>query len=306
MARSRNIKPDLFKNELLGDADPLLTILFTGLWCLADREGKLLDRPKRIKAEIFPYRELPDFNGYLTELEQLGFIERYSVEEVAIIKVLEFKKHQSPHKTEKASELPDKPRQSRVKVKAPLNNGSITEEAALIPDSGFLIPDSKTTTTSASEDSNLLDENFAQESSHRQVIDENHPVWKWMPSQIVMQEISRFRIPVEFVSEQLSEFKAYRSGLDENFTNYDSKFLANVQRSWKRIGHTWQPSPIFNGDQTHDSRNQSGYQQGPKPKLSTVERYLLEDAERIRQIDNEIREAEAQERNESPMGVTDS
>ena len=145
MARSRNIKPDLFKNELLGDADPLLTILFAGLWCLADREGKLLDRPKRIKAEIFPYRDLTDFNGYLTVLQQLGFIDRYSVGEVAIIKVLEFSKHQSPHKTEKASELPDKPRETRVTCSAPLDNESITDEAALIPDS--LIPDSLNKTT---------------------------------------------------------------------------------------------------------------------------------------------------------------
>ena len=143
MPRSRNIKPALFKNELLGEGDPLLTILFAGLWCLADRDGKLEDRPKRIKAEIFAYRELPDFNGYLTELKRLGFIDRYVVDGAAIIKVLEFGKHQSPHKTEKKSELPDKCINSESKAiteNAPLNNGRITEEAALIPDS--LIPDS--------------------------------------------------------------------------------------------------------------------------------------------------------------------
>ena len=142
MARSRNIKPSLFKNELLGEADPLLTILFTGLWCLADRDGKLEDRPKRIKAEIFPYRELPLFNGYLTELEQLGFIDRYEVDGCAVIQVVSFAKHQSPHKTEKHSELPSKPLDSSVTVKAPLSNESITKEAALIPDSLNLIPDS--------------------------------------------------------------------------------------------------------------------------------------------------------------------
>lgn len=51
MARSRNIKPGLFKNEVLGVADPIYTILFQGLWVLADREGRLEDRPMRIKAE---------------------------------------------------------------------------------------------------------------------------------------------------------------------------------------------------------------------------------------------------------------
>jgi len=130
----------LFTNEILGEADPLLTILFTGLWCLADKAGRLEDRPKRIKAEIFPYRELTGFNGYLTDLERLGFIERYSVENQPIIQVLSFTKHQSPHKTEKPSELGAKPATTGVTVKAPLNNESLTEEAALIPD--YLIPDS--------------------------------------------------------------------------------------------------------------------------------------------------------------------
>ena len=105
MARARNIKPSLFKNELLGEADPLVTVVFVGLWCLADREGRLEDRPKRIKAELLPYRECQDFNGYLTVLERLGFIRRYEVEGQAIIQVVNFAKHQSPHKTEKPSEL---------------------------------------------------------------------------------------------------------------------------------------------------------------------------------------------------------
>jgi hypothetical protein len=145
MARARNIKPALFKNEILGEADPLLTILFQGLWCLADRGGKLEDRPKRIKAEIFPYRELPDFNGYLTVLAQLGFIERYHTENTDIIKVLKFNDHQSPHKTEKASVLPDRPANTDFQEKHdedPLDNGAVTVRESLIPDSLVLIPDS--------------------------------------------------------------------------------------------------------------------------------------------------------------------
>ena len=142
MARSRNIKPGLFKNEILGEADPLLTILFVGLWGLADKEGRLEDRPKRIKAEIFPYRELPNFNGYLTELARLGFIDRYQAEKHTIIQILNFTKHQSPHKTERPSDLPAKPAGAGVTDLAPLNNETVTEEAALIPDSLLLIPDS--------------------------------------------------------------------------------------------------------------------------------------------------------------------
>jgi hypothetical protein len=79
--RSRNIKPGLFRNEILGAAEPLLTLLFQGLWCIADREGRLEDRPQRIKAEVFPYRDVPDIDGYLTQLEEMGFIRRYKVKD---------------------------------------------------------------------------------------------------------------------------------------------------------------------------------------------------------------------------------
>lgn len=146
MARSRNIKPALFKNELLGEADPLLTILFTGLWCLADREGRMEDRPKRIKAEIFPYRDIPDINGYLTDLEQLGFIARYSVGGRAFIQVENFAKHQSPHKTERASEIPENPCNTidcDNTEQEPLYNGGVTDKESLIPDTLKLIPDKK-------------------------------------------------------------------------------------------------------------------------------------------------------------------
>lgn len=145
MARSRNIKPSLFKNELLGVADPMLTILFSGLWCLADREGRLEDRPLRIKAEIFPYRENTNINGYLTELERLGFIHRYSVSGKNIIQVTNFLKHQNPHKTEKNSDLPEYSINSdgcTLTVKDTLKDVEITEAAVLIPDSFNLIHDS--------------------------------------------------------------------------------------------------------------------------------------------------------------------
>ena len=54
MARARNIKPAFFKNETLVELPVETRLLFIGLWTLADREGRLEDRPKRIKMEIYP------------------------------------------------------------------------------------------------------------------------------------------------------------------------------------------------------------------------------------------------------------
>ncbi len=50
--RARGIKPAFFKNEELAELGTVAQLLFIGLWCLADREGRLEDRPKRIGAEV--------------------------------------------------------------------------------------------------------------------------------------------------------------------------------------------------------------------------------------------------------------
>lgn len=140
MARSRGIKPSIFKNEVLGVADPLYTLLFEGLWCLADREGRLEDRPLRIKAEVFPYRDGIDINAMLNWLQAQGFIRRYEAEGKKCILVCEFVKHQNPHKNEAPSELPAPLAEAVPNKSEQLPNKS--EALGLTPDSCSLTPDS--------------------------------------------------------------------------------------------------------------------------------------------------------------------
>lgn len=108
--RARNLKPAIYANELLGVADPRITILFTATWCLADREGRFEDRPLRIKAQVFPYREdikSTDVDQWLQWLHAEGFIVRYDTGDGRkAIQVIEFLKHQHPHKDEKSFKLP--------------------------------------------------------------------------------------------------------------------------------------------------------------------------------------------------------
>lgn len=106
MARARNIKPGFFKNELLVEQSAFVRLLFIGLWTLADREGRIEDRPKRIKLELFPY-DSDDVGEALTALADNGFISRYTAGGKSVIQILSFSKHQTPHGTEKDSELPD-------------------------------------------------------------------------------------------------------------------------------------------------------------------------------------------------------
>ena len=147
MARSRGIKPSLFKNEILGVANPLYTLLFEGLWCLADREGRLEDRPLRIRGEIFPYREGLDITGMLDWLHAEKFIQRYEAEGKKCILVLEFVKHQNPHKNEAPSELPAPmftalEQHSEAVPNKSEQSPNKSEALGLTPDSCSLTPDS--------------------------------------------------------------------------------------------------------------------------------------------------------------------
>ncbi len=100
MARARNIKPAFFTNDDLADCQPLARLLFIGLWCVADCEGRLKDKPRQIKVQILPYDDC-DTDSLLINLEQSGFIQRYSVQGQPLIQVVNFTTHQNPHKNEK-------------------------------------------------------------------------------------------------------------------------------------------------------------------------------------------------------------
>ena len=56
--RARNLKPGFFQNEYLADLPMAARLLFQGLWCSADRNGRLEYQPKKLKAEILPYDEV--------------------------------------------------------------------------------------------------------------------------------------------------------------------------------------------------------------------------------------------------------
>jgi len=97
MTSSRIIKPGFFKNEYLVELPFEYRLLFVGLWMLADSEGHLEDRPKRIKMELFPADDV-DVDRGLNELARYGFIDLYKCEEddVRVISIPNFSKHQTP------------------------------------------------------------------------------------------------------------------------------------------------------------------------------------------------------------------
>ena len=108
MARARNITPRFFEDDRLASLPPLTRLLYIGMWTLADREGRLADRPKAIKAGALPYDRF-DVNKALIKLENAGYIQRYEVAGSAFIAIPDFLKHQRPYYKEQASVIPPPP-----------------------------------------------------------------------------------------------------------------------------------------------------------------------------------------------------
>lgn len=147
MARARNIKPGFFTNGELSEVHLAGRLLFAGLWTIADREGRLEDRPKTVKAQILPF---DDFNvdELLNDLQKYGFITRYQVNKIRYIQIINWGKHQNPHVKEAPSSIPKPDEHSTSTVQAPDEHQARTEQAGLIPDSLNLIPDSSNSSAS--------------------------------------------------------------------------------------------------------------------------------------------------------------
>ena len=121
--RARNIKPAIFKNEQLAECSIAARWLFPGLWCLADWKGRLENRPKRIKMEIFPGDSV-DVEPLLAELESHGLISTYGESAPGELRpyiwIPKFQKHQSPHQNERVnpSKLPAHPEENGIGTEA--------------------------------------------------------------------------------------------------------------------------------------------------------------------------------------------
>lgn len=106
MSRCRSIKPGLWLNEDLAEVSIPARYLFPALWCLADKDGRLEYRPKKIKIEVYPYDEI-DIISLIAELHGKKFISVYENEGCFFIQINNFIKHQNPHPKEKSNNYPE-------------------------------------------------------------------------------------------------------------------------------------------------------------------------------------------------------
>ncbi|MFH1441611.1 MAG: hypothetical protein ABIH18_06205 [Candidatus Omnitrophota bacterium] len=133
MARIRYLKPDFFKDEDIKELPFEARLFYQGLWVQADREGRGEDRPERLKIEIMPYDEVDaeEIMRLLACAKKNGkrpFIIRYEIDGEKYYQIINWQKHQKPHKTERESVIPPAPKEL-LTVKQPLTNGYATNNS---------------------------------------------------------------------------------------------------------------------------------------------------------------------------------
>lgn len=226
MARMRSLKPDFFKDEDLATLPFEARILFEGLWCYADREGRLEDRPKYLKVEIFPYDNV-DIEKLLNMLESPKiegrddkvFIRRYCVDGKKYIDIPEFLKHQSPHKTEKESLFPSF--NGEVTVIKRLEKVDV--EVAYYP---------KPVNLTHKSDPKPVREKLSKEKVSKKLtlMPENFEVSERVRAWAAEKGFSR-------IDEHFESFRLKCKSKDYKYADWDSAFMNAIRDNWAKIGN---------------------------------------------------------------------
>ena len=250
MKRTRQINPGFFTNDELADITPLGRLLFAGLWVIADREGRLEDRPKKIKAEILPYDNC-DVDDLLNQLQNAGFIKRYKVDiprtdqgntmdtpkaDVGIIQVVNFTKYQHPHRNESASTLPPPTAESRMEsgsaevesqeqtMDIPRTDQGNTMDTPRMPSSLYLV-----SSNSESNNNSLTCINNKQTENGKQV-NQQHTLAENEFAECIKYYQKRIRpftgiVEREFVATLIQDYgeKLFKQGVDITASNASYK-----------------------------------------------------------------------------------
>ena len=121
MARIRTIKPEFFTSSDIVELSPLARLFYIGLWCEADRLGRLEWKARTLKLRYLPGDQC-SVDELAKELTNSGMVVLYEVEGKQYAEIMSFQKHQVINNRESESSIPARvahassTRQPRVKA----------------------------------------------------------------------------------------------------------------------------------------------------------------------------------------------
>lgn len=103
MARIRTIKPEFFTSDDICALSAFARLLYIGLWCEADRDGRLEWKPRSFKRRYLPDDDI-DIEALCAEVLERGLVRLYGE---GLAHIPQFSKHQHINPRETPSNLPD-------------------------------------------------------------------------------------------------------------------------------------------------------------------------------------------------------
>jgi hypothetical protein len=103
MARIRSIKPEFWASEQTGECSSNARLLFIGIWNFADDRGVYPEKPKQLKAHVFPFDDItgPQVSGWIGELLRVGLLRRIEDKGILYLVVTGWKTHQKIDRPQK-------------------------------------------------------------------------------------------------------------------------------------------------------------------------------------------------------------
>lgn len=105
MARIRTIKPEFFTSEDIVQLSPFARLLYIALWCEADRDGRMLWKPRTFKMRYLPADDI-DIAALCDEIVNAGLVVLYG-DGLAYIPKFSLHQHINPRETKSQLPTPD-------------------------------------------------------------------------------------------------------------------------------------------------------------------------------------------------------
>lgn len=101
----RSVRPEFFTDPTMAQLDAMARLLYVGLWCYVDDDGRGEWLPKLIEGQIFPHEDV-DIDALLEQCVRSGRVVRYTDGNREFFYIPTFTRYQKPNR-KVDSKLPD-------------------------------------------------------------------------------------------------------------------------------------------------------------------------------------------------------
>ncbi|MCG3171850.1 MAG: hypothetical protein CALGDGBN_03556 [Pseudomonadales bacterium] len=221
MARIRTVKPEFFTSEDIVELSPMARLLYIALWCEADREGRMVWKPRTFKMRYLPADDC-DIDSLAGEIIAAGLVILYGD---GLAHIPTFARHQHVNARESASRLPapnSDPTRSRVDdASARVDDAPVTHREEGKGKEGDLArenaPPSAIPFGSRKKKSTTLPDGFGI----------SDRVQQWAQAK-----------GYDRLEERLEHFLSYARRSGRTYADWDEALMSSIREDWAKLGHT--------------------------------------------------------------------